>query len=169
MISGEERQSVEYPSKSMGNTEYSHSMLSHSYDHSVANTPLKYSLLLSKCLLPTTYKRSLPFVSLVENEEETVIFTAFGSMIEVRNLQQDNSMSLLQLWPLADNELICCMDTKRTETNIYFSVGSINGIVYVFDFPSNERVVFKNHSDKITNVKFCPAQEKNLILTSSKD
>lgn len=66
------------------------------------------------------YKTALPFVSVVENDDETVIFTAFGCRVDVRTMLPNKSIRHLQSWPLLDSELITCMDVKRKEFYIHF-------------------------------------------------
>jgi WD40 repeat protein len=61
------------------------------------------------------------------------------------------------------------MDARKMPEFFHFWVGSTNGIVYVFELISGNRIIFKNHSDKITNVKINPNLENHTIVTCSRD
>lgn len=130
---------------------------------------LDYELFKSLDIEHHEAKRSVPFVSMLENGKDTVIFTAYSSRIDIRILQSDGDIKFVQTWPLADNEIITWFDTKRIQWHMRFSAGTSTGIVYVFEVISSNRVIFKNHSDQITSVKFHPLNDNDTILTISKD
>lgn len=107
------------------------------------NLSYEYKLSYSGELDHYEFPRSAPNIKLVENEDDLVIFTTFGTMLDIRIYNSTGKLKYAQAWPFASNEILTCLDTKRTADQIYFSVGSTNGIVYVIEFPSSERLVFK--------------------------
>jgi WD40 repeat protein len=115
------------------------------------------------------YKRSVPFVSTLENGDDKIILSTFGSRIDVRKLGKDNTIEYLQTWPLSDDELISCLDSKRTDWDLNLAVGSTNGILYIFELMTINRVIFKNHSDKISSVRFNPIEDEHTIISISID
>ena len=129
----------------------------------------KYQFKMKKIIEHTEHKRSLPFVSILDNEDEKVLIIAFSSKIEIRLLSNDWILSFIQYWSFNEKELITAFDTKRKDQQIYFVAGTLNGIIYIVEFPSMERIIFDNHSDIITWVKFNPIQTKDLLLSWSKD
>ena len=128
-----------------------------------------YNFKMRKWIEHSERKRSSPFVSILNNVDEIVIISAFGSKVELRILTEDWKLKFVQWWTFSDKELITAFDTKRTEKQIYFTAGTVNGVIYNVEFPTKERIIFDNHSDMITWLKFWPLPTKDIILSWSKD
>lgn len=108
----------------------------------------------------------MPFIKILDNDDEDLIFTAFGARIDLRSQAHGQSeMKWLHSYPFADDEIISCLDTKRTDDEILFGAGSLNGIVYIIKIPIIDRVIFKNHCDQIMDIKFNPIPEITTVLT----
>jgi len=85
--------------------------------------------------------------------------------LHLKNGTMDDRMT----FKLLNDETIMTMDAIRDQYSIYFGMGSINGIVYAFNLANGYKYVFKNHSDEVTSVKFCPGEQIKLLLSISKD
>ncbi|CAI2366265.1 unnamed protein product [Moneuplotes crassus] len=126
---------------------------------------------LCECTIPAQNGNTCPpLIKIIENGETYLIFLVFNCCVQVTKLHLKNgTMDDRMTFKLLNDETIMTMDAIRDQYSIYFGMGSINGIVYAFNLANGYKYVFKNHSDEVTSVKFCPGEQIKLLLSISKD
>ena len=116
--------------------------------------------------IQTKIRKAMPNIKRIDNDDEQLVFTTYGNFIDMRSYDPvTKKLVWHNIHTLSDNELIHSFDVKRTDEEIFFAAGSINGILYVIQLPSLERVIFKNHNSCIYDVKFNPLLDNNTVLT----
>ena len=129
----------------------------------------KYQFSFDLVIPITNGSKVIPLVQIIENGDSYVILTVDSSNVQVRSLSSTGQIKHLLTYSLLQEETVTCLDSLRTDLEQYFSVGSINGIIYVFELTTGNKVIFNNHSNWVTWVKFNPDPEQDLIISTSTD